>query len=1173
VSTPGPEGQRVGLVAAELSLSPVAGARGTLQEGFVFDWARVPVAVRPHAEGAPPPTGALAFTVDGPSGDPLLDAVLDPDAVDAARANWRRHVHGVAALAGVLALLAAAIPLRRALAMRGWAWGVSLATVLVARGTLWVALPVDWRGAQLTTPLESANWLERFLLRSPLDALLSALAAAGVATALAEAASLWRLRWRARTHEHTRGAAMALVAGGAVAAACLLVSNAVLDSAVARGSVTAVQLSLTPLEFGRLALLSAIVLGHAVAVWLAALALAAAAAPWRMAWNRRLGRVVFAAAGLLPSLILPLVWELRSPSSRQAIALSAVVAVALAWMHLRGFRWYRHSSYGRQLISLAAVLVAPALTLYPALWSASERTRERLVSDTYAMQALKHPEDLQHQLAEALAQIDRQPGLRDLVESAPEPADELRPEAAFALWQGTVLGASRLTSAIEVYGTQGRLVSRFALNFPEYGAVDEHHKDAGCQWNIFGEAAPFGAEERRMLHAERAVCGPTGREHGTIVVHVMLDYDALPFISSQSPYFEFFTQSAGERAAAAARGGFRLVVYGWGRTPVYASGSTAWVMDDALFSRIYHSRDPVWTEIAASGTHYKVLLVNDRYGVYAVGYPRPTAFDHAVQVAELATLALLIFVVLGAGTMVVRRLARPSVWPAWQVVREVRTSFSRKLFLAFVAASIVPVVVLAVAIRAYVAGRLRADVEAEAGRTAAVARRVAEEMLAAQRGGEASLSALTDDTMVWISRVIQQDVNIFVNAQLVATSERDLYASGLLPTRIPGRAYRAIVLHRLPAFVGEDQIADLRYLMAAAPIRMREVDAVLTVPLALQQREIEREIAELDRGVQLGAMLFILLGAGVGYWLAARISDPVERLTLASRRIAAGELSARVFVRTADELQRLVEAFNTMAVELERQRAQLEHTNRLEAWAEMARQVAHDIKNPLTPIQLSAEHLRRVHRDRGEPLSPVLERCVDTILAQVRLLRRISAEFSSFAATPIVSREPADLGALVREVAESYRAGLDDRYVFELAVPPDLPMVDLDRLLVGRAIVNVIENALYAMPTGGHLAVSVTCQDDHVAIRVADTGVGMDDKARARVFEPYFSTKTTGTGLGLPIAKRNIELHGGSVSVDSRPGAGTVVTLVLPVRTATETDGGRPRSEVARQPEVVPRQP
>jgi signal transduction histidine kinase len=188
----------------------------------------------------------------------------------------------------------------------------------------------------------------------------------------------------------------------------------------------------------------------------------------------------------------------------------------------------------------------------------------------------------------------------------------------------------------------------------------------------------------------------------------------------------------------------------------------------------------------------------------------------------------------------------------------------------------------------------------------------------------------------------------------------------------------------------------------------------------------------------------------------------------------------------------------------------------------------------------------------------VLERCVDTILAQVRLLRRISAEFSSFAATPVVRREPTDVGALVREVADSYRAGLDERYTLDVSVAPGLPSLELDRLLIGRAIVNVIENALHAMPSGGRLDLGVARQGDTVVIRVGDTGIGMDDEARARIFEPYFSTKTTGTGLGLPIAKRNVDLHGGSVAVESGHGAGTVVTFTLPVRTLEiDVDGGR----------------
>jgi nitrogen fixation/metabolism regulation signal transduction histidine kinase len=314
----------------------------------------------------------------------------------------------------------------------------------------------------------------------------------------------------------------------------------------------------------------------------------------------------------------------------------------------------------------------------------------------------------------------------------------------------------------------------------------------------------------------------------------------------------------------------------------------------------------------------------------------------------------------------------------------------------------------------------------------------------------------------------------------------------------------------------------------------------------LRQREIEQEIEDLDRGVQLGALLFILLGAGTGYWLAERISDPVQRLTRASRRIAAGDLDTRVFVRSADELRRLVEAFNRMAWELQRQRSQLERTNRLEAWAEMARQVAHDIKNPLTPIQLSAEHLRRVHRDRGQPLTPVLDNCVDTILSQVRLLRQIASEFSSFASTPVPRPSPTVIRELLEEVVQAYEAGLAGRITFHVDVDDDLPTILVDRTLVGRAVTNIVENALHAMPSGGTVTLRAVRHDDGVLIAITDTGMGMDEHALGRIFEPYFSTKATGTGLGLTIAKRNIELHGGRISITSRKGTGTSVSFVLP---------------------------
>jgi nitrogen fixation/metabolism regulation signal transduction histidine kinase len=215
----------------------------------------------------------------------------------------------------------------------------------------------------------------------------------------------------------------------------------------------------------------------------------------------------------------------------------------------------------------------------------------------------------------------------------------------------------------------------------------------------------------------------------------------------------------------------------------------------------------------------------------------------------------------------------------------------------------------------------------------------------------------------------------------------------------------------------------------------------------------------------------------------------------------------------------------------------------------MARQVAHDIKNPLTPIQLSAEHARRVNIDNGRPLSPVLDECVNAILAQVRLLRQISAEFSSFASSPTPRPERTDVAGIVEEVIEPYRLGLAGRIQVEVSGDRGAVEAIVDRTLFARALTNVVENALHAMPGTGQLIVRVSSlRNEGVAlVTITDTGVGMDQDAMDRLFEPYFSTKATGTGLGLTIAKRNVELNGGSIGVLSQRGVGTTVTLTLPL--------------------------
>ena len=726
------------------------------------------------------------------------------------------------------------------------------------------------------------------------------------------------------------------------------------------------------------------------------------------------------------------------------------------------------------------------------------------------------------------------------------PGTEALTDRAFRLWQTTALARYPITSSVELYGADGQLVSRFAFNLPEDPTATPLSEEESCDWEVLEEVAPFFAEDRRVLHAGRALCSdtPGGKRLGSIIVHAMPDFENLPFISSRSPYMELLRPADRLRGEGLGRD-VEFAAYGWSRTPFYPVAGTAWSLPDDVFARVEESRTPIWATLTRGPDEYDVYLLNDRGGIYALGFPVISALGHLVNLAEVTVLAVGTYLLLLLLNALFNRLGR-RVTTAPALLREVRASFYRKLFLAFVAAVFVPVVALVLVTRAYVTGQMEASIEQEAVRTASAAGRVVED-LAAPRAAQQGLG-VDDNLMVWVSRLIDQDVNMFMGARLLATSERNLFASGLLPTRTNAEVYRALGLRNEAALVTRERIGTFEYLVAATPLTVRQL-GILTVPLASRQREIDQQIDTLDRRALLAALLFILGGAGLGYSMAERISDPVNRLTRATRRIARGDLDARIAATSSDELRRLVEAFNSMAADLQRQRTELERTHRLEAWAEMARQVAHEIKNPLTPIQLNAEHLRRVHADRGEPLSPVLQECVATILAQVKLLRQISSEFSSFASSPTARPSEVDITGLVREVLDPYRQGLEGRISLDVELPA-LPPVSVDRTLIARALVNIIENALHAMPGAGALTVRAGQNGRTVRIRVSDTGVGMDAEALARAFEPYFSTKAAGTGLGLPIAKRNVELSGGTISMSSERDKGTTVEVTLPVASA-----------------------
>lgn len=1158
----------IGAVAAEYILSPQSGVDrpggfpAPLRTPLVTVQLTPSFASRTLRQPGSPP----AVVIDAPDGTPMVDVDIPHDDVTRVREQaWRQWLALMGLVLGAGALLLAGVLgwERRAVSRHAYVLTSLLAVgaVVVARAAWWAALPSLLGAGAVTSPeyYVSAAWPA--VHRSPADLLATAVCALSLVVLSVDPVRRLRLgaRQRHRSPAVTRQShltyALTQLAAGAVAAALLWIAHALVVDTVARTRTDLLSLAPQAGFAPRLVVQLGLFGLTAALFWVQVLVLRLGLLGWH--W-RRLSpwrwRTETIALWLLPVLL----WQAGSWLGRRdlpelALAGWMLTASLAALVAARGLAWFRRGTQARRLLTVYGVLLAPALLTYPVLLDTVVRAKRQLVATEYAVEALNHPQELQNRLARALEQLDSLPGLAEVISSAPRTSGTVQTDTALTLWRETDLARYRLTAAVEVYAPDGPLISRFALNFPEYEATVTQWRGTACSWEVFAEALPFGSEERPMMHAERAVCrvdAATGRTVvvGGLILHVMLDYSSLPFLSTQGPYFDLFRGREPVAPGPAPQRDVDLVLYGWGRSAIYSSAGRVWPLPDDVFDRAYQSREAFWATQWRGDDLYDIHVSNDRLALYVVGFPRNGAIGHLVHLAEIATLVGLGTLLVLAAVSVLHRVNRRGPQPATLLVREIRASFTRKLFLAFVATSVIPVLTLALLVRTFVAQRLRADVEAEATRTAIVAQRVIEEALALQQPGFVSAAALTDDVMVWISRVISQDVNIFVGSTLRATSQRDLFQSGLLPERTPDSVYRAIVLQRLPSVVAEDQIGWLRYRLAAAPIRVGGRDAILTVPMTLRQQEIDNEIAELDRNVNLGVVVFILLGAFLGYSIAGRIGDPVQRLTAASRRIAAGDLDQRVVARTADELQRLVEAFNSMAAELSRQRVQLERTHRLEAWAEMARQVAHDIKNPLTPIQLSAEHLRRVHKDRGAPLSPVLEACIDTILLQVRVLRQISSEFASFASTPTARVADLAIEPIVEEVVDAYRTGLPERISVTRRFDEALPRVSVDRVLLGRAMTNVIENALHAMPSGGTLSVEVSRDSPTtVAVAMRDTGIGMDEEAMARLFEPYFSTKATGTGLGLSIARRNIELMGGSIEVVSARGAGTTVTLRIPV--------------------------
>ena len=346
----------------------------------------------------------------------------------------------------------------------------------------------------------------------------------------------------------------------------------------------------------------------------------------------------------------------------------------------------------------------------------------------------------------------------------------------------------------------------------------------------------------------------------------------------------------------------------------------------------------------------------------------------------------------------------------------------------------------------------------------------------------------------------------------------------------------------------EDEVFHAVPLLGAGSGKDRPVLAILLIGNS------RRSYVMLTRHIRSAALMVggggILLAILLSSWAAARVTRPVEQLAHAAQEVAEGNWNVRVDVLGDDELGQLADSFNRMTTELLGQKERLIQAERVAAWRELARRLAHELKNPLFPLQLTVENLVRARQQTPEQFEEVFRESSRTLLAEIANLKGIIGRFSEFSKMPQPKLQRVQVNEVIRGALQLFQAQLEApgraKISCEVQLDPHLGAISADAELLHRAISNLVLNAMDAMPQGGTLTLRTRDDGREVVIEVADTGAGLTPEECERIFTPYYTSKEHGTGLGLAIVQSVVSDHGGRIHVRSSPGRGTTFVIELP---------------------------
>lgn len=475
--------------------------------------------------------------------------------------------------------------------------------------------------------------------------------------------------------------------------------------------------------------------------------------------------------------------------------------------------------------------------------------------------------------------------------------------------------------------------------------------------------------------------------------------------------------------------------------------------------------------------------------------------------------------------------------------RKFRLNFREKLFASFFIVSVIPIVLLAIYTRSFIKDKYDSNFQSQI---------ISDLNLVSQslKGNQLvlnNLDSLSKEQNKQLTKSIYQsekNFNLYLKTKLVSTTNEELYKSDLLDTRIDADAYYNIVYLRKDFYLKTENIGVYSFIVGYKPFfdSKNNIIGLMSSQTVYKQNEINEELTEILTfifGIYIIVIIILLVFVA---FLTDRISKPILKLQIATERISQGESNVELNFTRKDEIGNLVDSFNRMTKELENSKIKLKKAEREAAWRDIARRVAHEIKNPLTPMKLSIQHLYDVFNNGNKNNFPeVLKKTRNIIINEIDKLNRIATEFSTFAKLSGRNYKETDLNEVIEEVVSLYK--LVPNIEFKENIDKNIDRIFADKEELNRVFQNLIKNSIQAIENSGVIEVKTYQNGENIFAEIIDNGEGIDRDIMKNLFEPNFSTKSSGMGLGLAITKKSLDDMRAEIKFESNFEKGTKVII------------------------------